>query len=129
MAVTLLLGGARSGKSRRALALAESIAPSRTFVATAEAFDAEMASRIAQHQADRGQGWETREAPLQLVDALTATVQPGHVVVVDCLTLWLSNLVHHGHSVDEAVPRLLDALSLPGELVAHLESQAAAAAS
>ena len=117
MSVTLLLGGARSGKSRRALQLAEAAAPIRTFIATAEALDDEMASRIAKHQADRGQGWTTREAPIRLVEALQQTVKPGHIVLVDCLTLWLSNLVHHERNVDEEVRRLLEALALPGELI------------
>ena len=113
----LVLGGARSGKSRRALQLAEAAAPMRTFIATAEPLDEEMASRIARHQADRGQGWTTREAPIDLVGALQLTVQPGHAVLVDCLTLWLSNLVHHERNVDEETRRLLDALTLPGELI------------
>lgn len=117
MSVTLLLGGARSGKSRRALQLAEAAAPTRTFIATAEPLDDEMASRIAQHQADRGPGWTTREAPIGLVEALQQTVQPGHSVVVDCLTLWLSNLVHHEYNVDDEIRRLLDALALPGKLI------------
>ncbi len=117
MSVTLLLGGARSGKSRRALQLAEAAAPTRTFIATAEPLDDEMASRIAKHQADRGRGWTTREAPIDLVEALQQTMQPGHVVLVDCLTLWLSNLVHRDRNVDEEVRRLLDALALPGELI------------
>ena len=117
MSVTLLLGGARSGKSRRALRLAEVAAPTRTFIATAEALDDEMASRIAKHRADRGQGWATREAPISLVEALQETVKPGHIVLVDCLTLWLSNLVHRERNVDEEVAQLLEALALPGELI------------
>jgi len=117
MSVTLLLGGARSGKSRRALQLAEAIAPTRTFIATAEPLDDEMAARIAKHQAERGQGWTTLEAPIGLVEALHRTVRPGHAVVVDCLTLWLSNLMHRDCNVDEEIQRLLDALMLPGELI------------
>ncbi len=117
MSVTLLLGGARSGKSRRALQLAEAASPTRTFIATAEPLDDEMASRIAKHQADRGQGWTTREAPIDLVDVLHETVRADHVVLVDCLTLWLSNLIHHDRNVDDEVERLLDALRLPGELI------------
>lgn len=117
MSVTLLLGGARSGKSRRALQLAEAAAPTRTFIATAEPLDDEMASRIAKHQADRGEGWATCEAPTDLVEALQRTVEPGHVVLVDCLTLWLSNLMHHDRNVDEEIRQLIDALALPGELI------------
>lgn len=117
MSLTLLLGGARSGKSRRALQLAEAAAPTRTFVATAEALDDEMASRISRHQADRGPGWSTCEAPINLVEALRQTVQPGHIVVVDCLTLWLSNLVHQDRNVQEEVGRLLDVLPMSGDLI------------
>ena len=117
MSVTLLLGGARSGKSRRAQQLAEAAAPARTFVATAEPLDDEMAARIAKHQADRGQGWTTREAPVDLVEALQQTARPDHVVLVDCLTPWLSNLAHHGRDVDEEVRQLLEALALPGNLI------------
>ncbi|MEM9056821.1 MAG: bifunctional adenosylcobinamide kinase/adenosylcobinamide-phosphate guanylyltransferase [Pseudomonadota bacterium] len=117
MAVTLLLGGARSGKSRRAQELAEATAPTRTFIATAEALDEEMAARIARHQADRGEGWRTREAPLELADAMQKALKPGHVVLVDCLTLWLSNLMHHRHDVDAELARVLEVLTLPGDLV------------
>ena len=117
MSVTLLLGGARSGKSRRALKLAEAAAPTRKFIATAEALDDEMASRIAKHQADRGQGWTTCEAPIDLIEALQRNVKPGQVVLVDCLTLWLSNLVHHDRNVDDEIRQLIDALALPGELI------------
>lgn len=117
MPVTLLLGGARSGKSQRAQALAESLALERTFIATAEALDDEMAERIARHQADRGQGWTTREVPVDLVDALQSTLRPNHSVLVDCLTLWLSNLMYREHPVESEIERLVDALKLPGDLV------------
>lgn len=99
MSVSLILGGARSGKSARALALAEATAPTRRFIATAEAWDAEMAERIARHQEERGAGWSTIEAPLDLVAAIAAGRSPAAVCVVDCLTLWLSNLMHHGRDV------------------------------
>lgn len=92
MSLTLVTGGARSGKSRYALALAESLGPERVFLATAEAWDAEMADRIRRHQAERGPGWTTVEAPVDVAPLLD---QPGRPVVLDCLTLWLSNLLHH----------------------------------
>ena len=85
----LVLGGARSGKSRYALALAEAAAPERLMIATAEALDEEMAARIARHRAERGAGWTTREAPLDLAAALSQEARPGRAVVVDCVTLWL----------------------------------------
>jgi adenosylcobinamide kinase/adenosylcobinamide-phosphate guanylyltransferase len=89
----LVLGGARSGKSRYALALAEAASPQRVMIATAQAFDDEMAERIARHRQERGEGWTTREAPLSLVETLAQAAGPGRAVVVDCLTLWLSNLL------------------------------------
>ena len=88
-----MLGGARSGKSAYALALAEAAAPERVMIATAEALDEEMAARIARHRAERGAGWTTRETPLELAAALAAEARPGRAVVVDCVTLWLSNLL------------------------------------
>lgn len=115
----LLLGGARSGKTRRALALAEP-ASARVYVATAEAYDDEMRARIAAHQAERrGGGWVTLEAPLDLAEALTydrLTAALGRpaveaVVVVDCLTLWLSNLMLGEHDIAAATERLLSSLS------------------
>ena len=88
--ITLVTGGCRSGKSRYAQSLAESLGESRVMLATAEARDDEMRDRIARHQADRGAGWRTIEAPIRIADHLD---QPGEVVLVDCLTLWVSNLL------------------------------------
>ncbi len=87
----LVLGGARSGKTRRALALAEGFA-AKVYIATAEALDDEMRERIARHRAERGEGWATVEAPLDLAGALSG-VPAEAIAVVDCLTLWLSNLM------------------------------------
>ncbi|MBY9068179.1 bifunctional adenosylcobinamide kinase/adenosylcobinamide-phosphate guanylyltransferase [Hyphomonas sp. WL0036] len=105
MPTTLLLGGARSGKSRRAQDLAEQASPHRVFIATAEPLDEEMESRIARHQADRVSGWRTLETPLDLVSAL-GEAEENEAVVVDCLTLWLSNLMHHGRNVDAEIEKL-----------------------
>ncbi|MEL7029263.1 MAG: bifunctional adenosylcobinamide kinase/adenosylcobinamide-phosphate guanylyltransferase, partial [Pseudomonadota bacterium] len=66
----LILGGARSGKSRRALTLAEEVGARRLFIATAEALDQEMAARIERHKAERGEGWRTVEAPLDIAQAV-----------------------------------------------------------
>ncbi len=90
MSITLVLGGARSGKSRYAEGLC---LDNRVFVATAQAFDVEMTERIALHQQQRGGNWTTVEAPLALVDALRLNDRPERWVLVDCLTLWLSNLM------------------------------------
>lgn len=94
--LTLVLGGARSGKSRFAEGLAMKY-PARTYIATAEAFDDEMRERIARHRADRGGGWTTVEAPLELTAAFRAC--GGGVVLIDCLTVWIGNLMHHGRDV------------------------------
>jgi adenosylcobinamide kinase/adenosylcobinamide-phosphate guanylyltransferase len=92
MALTLVLGGARSGKSRWAQAQAEARGGALTMIVTGEPLDAEMAERIARHRADRDPRWRTVEAPLDLAAALAA-LGPGGAAVVDCLTLWLSNLM------------------------------------
>lgn len=92
---TLVLGGARSGKSAWAERAAAASGRPVTLVATAEALDAEMAARIARHQAERPAHWTTVEAPLALAAALRRASGTGQVVLVDCLTLWLSNHLHH----------------------------------
>jgi adenosylcobinamide kinase/adenosylcobinamide-phosphate guanylyltransferase len=98
--LTLIGGGARSGKSAFALELARSRASRRVLLATAEPLDAEMAARIAEHQRTRGADFATIEAPLQLPTALR-TLRDADVAVVDCLTLWLSNLLLAGGSERE----------------------------
>jgi adenosylcobinamide kinase/adenosylcobinamide-phosphate guanylyltransferase len=113
MSLSLILGGARSGKSRYAQKAAEAAALERgvtpTFIATATAGDAEMAERIFRHQADRGDGWRTVEAPMALTEALTR-LELTDVAVVDCLTLWLANSMAeeagHGARVEALVPAL-----------------------
>ncbi len=95
MAVVLITGGARSGKSRRAETRARSYPGRPVYIATAEALDAEMDERIARHRSRRGDDWVEREVPLDLARALTDT-DGGGARLVDCLTLWLSNLMHAG---------------------------------
>jgi adenosylcobinamide kinase / adenosylcobinamide-phosphate guanylyltransferase len=106
----LVLGGARSGKSAYAQSLAETYGSDRLYLATAEAGDEEMAARIARHRADRGQGWTTLEEPLEVARALGAHAHPGRVVVVDCLTLWLSNLMLAGREPRAAIAGLAEAI-------------------
>jgi adenosylcobinamide kinase/adenosylcobinamide-phosphate guanylyltransferase len=89
----LVLGGARSGKSRYAQELAESWGASPVLIATAQAHDAEMTARIARHAAARGPGWTLVEEPRALAATLDREARAGRIVVVDCLTLWLSNLL------------------------------------
>jgi adenosylcobinamide kinase/adenosylcobinamide-phosphate guanylyltransferase len=90
--VILIGGGARSGKSAHALGLARRLGSRRVFVATARAYDDEMRARIARHVADRGDGFRTIEEPLALPERI-AGIADADVVLVDCLTLWLSNLL------------------------------------
>ena len=93
--LTLLLGGARSGKSALACALAsQHPAQSITYVATATAADPEMSERIHRHQLERPAHWHLLEAPLALAEAIREASQPQTCLIVDCLTLWLSNLLH-----------------------------------
>lgn len=103
-AVTLITGGARSGKSAYALALAESrpAATRRFFVATAQALDDEMRARIAHHRAQRSAGFTTVEEPIALDRALPALEGRADFVLIDCLTLWISNLMLEGRG-DEAI--------------------------
>ena len=105
----LVLGGARSGKSGYAQRLAEASGLTLLFLATAQAWDEEMRERIALHVAARaGAGWTTREVPYDLPDALTGLARPGRVVVVDCLTLWLSNLMLRGDDPAKAEATLTE---------------------
>ena len=120
---TLVLGGARSGKSRHAQSLAESFAPHRIFVATAQPFDAEMRDRIARHRADRDASWRTIEAPRDLPQALRACAHGGHVVLVDCLTLWLSNLLLADDDLDRASDDLAAALAGATALVVLVSNE------
>jgi adenosylcobinamide kinase/adenosylcobinamide-phosphate guanylyltransferase len=106
--LTLVLGGARSGKSRHAEALIEALPPPWTYIATAEASDDEMRERIVQHRARRPQGWITVDAPLALPEAIRA-VPAGQPVLVDCLTLWLTNLILADQDTKVAGQNLLTA--------------------
>jgi adenosylcobinamide kinase/adenosylcobinamide-phosphate guanylyltransferase len=93
--ITLVLGGARSGKSRFALELAGKVEGNKVFLATAQPLDQEMARRIEKHQKARGPDWITLEEPLDLIGALKKAKPLAKVVVLDCLTLWLGNLMTH----------------------------------
>jgi adenosylcobinamide kinase / adenosylcobinamide-phosphate guanylyltransferase len=106
--LTLVLGGARSGKSRYAESLIAAVPPPWIYVATAEAGDAEMAERIASHRARRGPDWHTIEAAYDLERVLTD--RKSAPVLVDCLTLWLSNLMLADGAVEEEMTRVEKAL-------------------
>lgn len=117
---TLILGGARSGKSGLAERLARDSGREVVYIATAQAHDAEMAARISHHRDRRPAHWQSVEEPLALADTLRAYAHPDRCVLVDCLTLWLSNLL--GDADDKRLGHeceaLLDVLpALPGELL------------
>ncbi len=117
--VTLVLGGARSGKSALAERLAEASGLAPAYLATGRAFDAEMEARIGEHRERRGNGWRTVETPLDLVAAIGREAGPEHVVLVDCLTLWLTNLMMEGRPVAAECHALADCLAarLPGPVI------------
>jgi adenosylcobinamide kinase/adenosylcobinamide-phosphate guanylyltransferase len=107
--LTLVLGGARSGKSRHAQILAMATPPPWVFVATAEVLDDEMRERIAKHKSARGEGWSTIEEPIELARAV-AQAPADAPLVVDCITLWLSNLMLGAHDAEAAVARFIKSL-------------------
>lgn len=108
---TLVLGGARSGKSTYAEGLLSS-GPA-LYLATGQAFDDEMAERIRLHRDRRGPHWHTMEEPLELAATLDRVLAPGRPVLVDCLTLWISNLMHAGRDVDAETATLCEVLARP----------------
>jgi len=108
--ITLVVGGARSGKSRYAEQLAKGV-KRKTYIATALPFDGEMRERIRLHQDRRGEGWVTIETELDLAGALEKTACPNAFVLIDCLTVWLNNLAHHRVDIHSEVDRLCDCLA------------------
>ncbi len=106
----LVLGGARSGKSRTAQELAEATSEKRIYIATAQAHDDEMRDRIAHHQSERDHLWRTCEAPLDLAQTIRTQTGPGQAVLVDCLTLWLSNVLLAGRDVEQETEQLAEAI-------------------
>jgi len=120
MPVSLILGGARSGKSRRAEAIATSLSESPIYVATAPLIDGdtEWLERIEHHKEERASCWQVIEEELALVDVLSEHAIAGRTVLVDCLTLWLSNLMFAGKEIEAEVSQLCDLLpTLSGHVV------------
>jgi adenosylcobinamide kinase/adenosylcobinamide-phosphate guanylyltransferase len=109
MPIILITGGARSGKSTRAEQRARDFAGKPVYIATAEAFDHEMRERIARHRARRRDEWIEHETPLELIPALNAT-DGGGARLIDCLTLWLSNLMHAERDWERETAELAEAL-------------------
>ncbi len=106
--LTFVLGGARSGKSAYAQRIVAAFPPPWVYCATSEARDEEMRERIAHHRAQRGPGWTTLEAPLALAEVIARETRP---MLVDCLTLWLSNIMLAGKDMELEVEGLIGAAS------------------
>ncbi|MBL1234336.1 MAG: bifunctional adenosylcobinamide kinase/adenosylcobinamide-phosphate guanylyltransferase [Rhodobiaceae bacterium] len=106
----LILGGARSGKSRYGEQLVERASGHHIYIATAQAWDGEMHDRIAHHQNRRGDTWTLIEEPLALADILRTKISENQIVLVDCLTLWLSNLMGAEKNIETSVDDLIDAV-------------------
>ncbi|MCW2236793.1 bifunctional adenosylcobinamide kinase/adenosylcobinamide-phosphate guanylyltransferase [Azospirillum canadense] len=121
--LTLVLGGARSGKSRHAEALVTAMPGPRVYIATAQVWDEEMADRVARHQQDRGPGWMTVEEPLDLSGVLRRHAVPGTNVLVDCLTLWLSNLMMDEADIPAHSAQLLETLAAVGGRVVLVSNE------
>ena len=108
--IILVTGGARSGKSALAERLAQSRGNKVIYIATSEPFDDEMQSRIDRHRARRDAGWRTVDAPLELPDMLVQT-DGDAPRLVDCLTMWLNNLIYHNQDVGDEMNRLIKVIS------------------
>jgi len=111
MSSILILGGARSGKSAYAERLAADHAGERIYIATAETIDAEMDERIAHHRRRRGPAWRTIDAPVELAASLSAHDGEGRFILIDCITVWINNLMFHERDVEPAVAELCAAVS------------------
>ena len=120
--LSLVLGGARSGKSRYAESMVRACGCSAVFIATAEAGDEEMRERIARHRAERGTAWRTVEAPHDLVDAIGG-VDASEAILIDCATLWLSNRMLVGADPDAETAILLRALARTSAPVAIVSNE------
>lgn len=120
--ISLILGGARSGKSRYAEELAATCG-NRLYLATAvfdiaTGDDKEMTARIAQHKLRRGEHWQTIEEPLEIDKVIKAESRPDNIILIDCLTIWLSNLLYHERDIEAHTSRLLESLSAaPGDIL------------
>lgn len=104
--ITMLTGGVKSGKSNKALELSASY-NAKTFIATAEAFDDELRQRIARHKTERDASFTTLEAPLDLAEAmLKADAEDSPVIIIDCLTMWINNLLYHRNIKNAEAPEI-----------------------
>lgn len=121
--VTLVLGGARSGKSAFAERIIAAHRRGRVYLATAEILDDEMAERVRRHRARRDDAWRNVEAPLDVAAAMVAETEQGAAVLADCLTLWLSNLMHAGRDPERETEMLIKALGQCGGPVVFVSNE------
>jgi adenosylcobinamide kinase / adenosylcobinamide-phosphate guanylyltransferase len=105
--ITFVFGGARSGKSSFALKSASEMEGRKAYIATAQALDDEMQERIEKHKQERSSAWDTFEEPLHISELLGGMTGKYGAVVIDCLTLWLSNLMHHGSDIEAEMDALI----------------------
>jgi len=111
MKLSFITGGARSGKSAFALRVASRIKGKKAYIATAEALDDEMKERIHKHKAERGNDWDTYEAPLGIADTLQDIKGKYKTILLDCLTLWLSNTLLTSEQTEESIDAFIDRLN------------------
>ncbi len=109
--IVVILGGARSGKSHYALKNASCIKGDKAFIATAEALDDEMFKRIEDHKRERGPGWTTHEEPVHIAPLINRIKNKYNVILLDCLTLWVSNIMHAGYDIFKETENLVNAVS------------------
>lgn len=108
--IVFITGGARSGKSSFAMAEASKIDGTKAYIATAEVLDEEMKERIEKHKKQRGDAWDTYEEPLKIADVIRKIEGEYNVIVIDCLTLWLSNLMHSNLNIKVEIENLVGVL-------------------
>jgi len=120
--LTFLVGGARSGKSTLAVQMGEHHGGAVTFVATAEPFDDDLRERVERHRLERPAHWTTVEAPVHLADAVRAT-PPEHFLIVDCLTVWMGNLMVHIDAPEHITDHVDDVIAALGERRRHADER------
>ena len=108
--IVFITGGARSGKSSFALKQASGIPGKKAYIATAEALDEEMRKRIEDHREQRGKEWDTFEEPLMIAEVIKKIGDRYDAIVLDCLTLWLSNIMHSNLIIETEIERLISSL-------------------
>lgn len=109
--IIFILGGARSGKSTYALKEASKFSGKKMYIATAEALDEEMKERIEKHKRERGKDWDAYEEPFKIADIIKKIEGKYSVIVIDCLTLWLSNVMHAGLNIETEIEHLISSLA------------------